>query len=159
MKLNEKRWNKTKSYCFISEGRLNAESDFKSIFAVYREREIERVYSHKVLCCCCVDPCSSSADKVSAVCVLLKYPRLGIHSSFYFSVVSQDTEEDEISSDAKQETESVFLVRQQSGIIKFRMFRRFSEDFFLSLFKLSWSFISLQFHTPLWTVSFFIFFF
>lgn len=34
MKLNEKRRNKTKPYCLMSEGRPNAESDFKSIFAV-----------------------------------------------------------------------------------------------------------------------------
>lgn len=65
------------------------------------------------------------------MCVL-KDPCLGIHSSLYLSVVSHETDEDsEINLDAKQETESVFLVRQQSGIIKFRMFRRFSNDFFI----------------------------
>lgn len=47
MKPNEKRRNKTKPYCIISKGRLNAESDFKSICAVYREREKEFIYSQK----------------------------------------------------------------------------------------------------------------
>lgn len=78
MKPNEKRRNKTKPYCIISEGRLNAESDFKSICAVYREREREWVHLFtEILGCCCVDPCTSCsmrADKASAECVLIYSP-------------------------------------------------------------------------------------
>lgn len=91
---------------------------------------------------------------VSLFTVLLKDPRLGIHLSLYFSVVSQDTEENEISLDAKQGTQSVFLVRQQSGIIKFMMFRRFSDDFYPYLNSLEVSFYC-NFTLPLNIFTFF----